>query len=124
MTAVFDSLLHKWHTYRVGSVNFSRRKIGHAHDNSADSENVAGGREPNVHAQFIFLFQNGQGNQSFFLSMTKTQLKRVNHKLSRRTIDAPSTGCTRVASSGPEKSLVQHCLVEMRQTSRIEKSLY
>ena len=52
--------------YRVGSVNFSRRKIGHAHDNSADSENVAGAREPNVHAHFIFRFENGQGNQSFF----------------------------------------------------------
>ena len=53
-------------TYRVGSANFSRLKIGHAHDNSADSENVAGACEPNVHAHFIFLFKNGQGNQSFF----------------------------------------------------------
>ena len=61
--------------YRVGSENFSRRKIGHAHDNSADSENVAGAREPSVHAHFIFCFENGQGNQSFFLSMTKIQLK-------------------------------------------------
>ena len=52
--------------YRVGSANFSRRKIGHAHDNSADSENVAGAREPSVHAHFIFRFKNGQGNQSFF----------------------------------------------------------
>ena len=26
--------------YRVGSANFSQRKIGHVHDNSADSENV------------------------------------------------------------------------------------
>ena len=47
-------------------MNFSRRKLGHAHDNSADSENVAGVREPNVHAHFIFRFENGQGNQSFF----------------------------------------------------------
>ena len=53
-------------TYRLGSVNFSRRKIGHAHDNSVDSENAAGAREPNVHAHFIFRFENGQGNQSFF----------------------------------------------------------
>ena len=108
--------------YRVaiGSVNFSRRKIGHAHDNSAESENVAGEREPSVHAHFIFRFENGLGNQSFFLSMTKTQLKRVNRKLSRRTVDAPSTGRIREASSGPEKSLVPHGLLEKtNQTSWI-----
>ena len=48
-------------SYQVGSVNFSRRKIGHAHDNSVDSENVAGACELNVHAHFIFRFENGQG---------------------------------------------------------------
>ena len=53
-------------SYRVDSVNFSRRKLGHVHDNSADSENVAGAREPSVHAHFIFRFENGQGNQSLF----------------------------------------------------------
>ena len=53
-------------TYRFGSVNFSRRKLGHAHDNSADSENVAGARQPSVHPHFIFRFENGQGNQSLF----------------------------------------------------------
>ena len=53
-------------TYRVGSTNFSRRKIGHVHDNSTDSENVAGAREPSVHVHFIFRFKNGQGNQSIF----------------------------------------------------------
>ena len=47
-------------------MNFSRRKIGHAHDSSADSENVAGAREMNVHPHFIFGFENGQGNRSFF----------------------------------------------------------
>ena len=47
-------------------MNFSRPKIGHAHDNSADSENDAGAREPNVNAHFIFHFENGPGNQSFF----------------------------------------------------------
>ena len=52
--------------YRAGSANFSRRKIGHAHNNSADSENVAGAHEPSVHAQFIFRFKNSQGNQSIF----------------------------------------------------------
>ena len=44
--------------------------------------------------------------------MTKIQLKRINHKLSRRTIDAPSTGRAREASSGPEISLVQHKFAE------------
>ena len=87
--------------YRVGSANFSQRKIGHAHDNSADSENVAGAPQPNAHAHFIFRFENGPGNQSFFLSTTKIQLKRVNHKLSRRTIRAPWSGRVREASSGP-----------------------
>ena len=74
------------------------------HDNSGDSENVAGARELSVHAHFIFRFENGQGNQSFFLPMTKIQLKRVNHKLGQRSVDAPSTGRFREASSGPEKS--------------------
>ena len=46
-------------------MNFLRRKLGHAHDNSADSENVADAHEPSVHA-FIFRFENGQGNQSLF----------------------------------------------------------
>ena len=47
-----------------------------------------------------------------FLSITKTQLKRVNHKLSRWTIDAPTTGHFREAFSGPEKNSIQHGLVE------------
>ena len=59
----------------------------------------------------------------FVLSMTKIQLKRVNHTLSRRTIHAPSTGGAREASSGPEKSLVQHAYglysKKKRQTSWI-----
>ena len=37
--------------------------------------------------------------RAFFLDMTKIQLKRVNHKLSRRTVDAPSTGRAREASN-------------------------
>ena len=99
--------------------------MGPAHDNSADSQNVAGAREPSVHAHFIFRFENGQGNQSFFLSMTKIQLKRVNRKLSRRTVDAPLTGRFRETSSGPEKSLVQHGLVEKkRQTSWIVENFF
>ena len=49
-------------------MNFSRRKIGHVHDNSTDSEHTAGARELNahVHVQYIFSFENGQGNKSFF----------------------------------------------------------
>ena len=41
---------------RVGSVKFSRRKLRHAYDNSADSEDVAGAREPSVHMHCIFCF--------------------------------------------------------------------
>ena len=103
--------------YRVGSENLSRRKIGHAHDNFADSEHVAGECEPNVHAPFNFLFRKRSGKSDLFLSMTKIQLKRVNHNPSRRTIDAPSTVRFHKASSGSEKRLVQHGLVEKRQTS-------
>ena len=47
-------------------MNFLQGKLGHAHDNSADSENVAGVREPSVHAHFFFRFENGQGNQTLF----------------------------------------------------------
>ena len=75
--------------YWVGSANFSRRTIGHAHDNSADSENVAGVREPSVRAHSIFVSKTIGEIRAFFLPLTKIQLKRVNHKLSRRTVDAP-----------------------------------
>ena len=56
----------------------------------------------------IFVSKTVREIRAFFLAIAKIQLKRVNHKLSRRTIDAPSTGRFREASSGPEKSLVQH----------------
>ena len=52
--------------------------------------------------------------------MTKKQLKRVNRKLSRRTVDAPSTGHFREASSGPEKSLVPHGLVEKKKANFVD----
>ena len=52
--------------------------------------------------------------RAFFLPMTKIQLKRVNHKLSQRTVDAPSIGRAHEVSNGPEKSLVQHVLVEKK----------
>ena len=42
--------------------------------------------------------------------MTPKQLKRVNRKLSRRTVDTQSTGRFREASSGPEKRLVPNGL--------------
>ena len=64
---------------------------------------------------FIFRFENGPGNQSFFLSTTKIQLKRVNHNLSWWTIDAPWTGRVREASSGPWKNLIQHGFVEKKK---------
>ena len=44
----------------LGKRTFLRRKIVHAHDNSADSENTAGARDPNVLEHFIFRFENGQ----------------------------------------------------------------
>ena len=65
----------EWLPYRVGSATFLRRKIGHAHDNSADSENVAGACEPSVYAHFIFRFENGQGNQIFFYLWPKYSWK-------------------------------------------------
>ena len=63
--------------------------------------------------------------RALFLPMRKIQLKRVNHKLGQRSVDAPSTGRFREASSGPEKSLVQHGLVEkIRQTLWIVGSFF
>ena len=58
--------------------------------------------------------------RTFFLPMTKIQLKRVNRKLSRRTVDAPSTGRFREASSRPEKSLVLHGLVEKKKANFVD----
>ena len=91
-------------------MNYSRRKTGHAHDNSLDWKMLQ------VHANQMctrisfFLSKTVREIRAIFLSMTKIQLKRVNHKLSRRTINAPSAGRFREASSGPEKSLVQQWL--------------
>ena len=50
----------------IGSVNFSRRKIGHVHKNSADSENVAGAWEPNVHVHFIFILKSVREIRALF----------------------------------------------------------
>ena len=62
----------------------------------------------------FFVLKTVREISAFLLSMTKIQLKRVNHKLRRRKIDAPSTGRFCEASSGPEKTLVQHGLVEKK----------
>ena len=51
----------------------------------------------------FFVLKTVREIRAYFLPMTKIQLKRVNHKLSRRTVDAPSTGRFREAPSGPEK---------------------
>ena len=60
----------------------------------------------------FFVSKTAREIRAFFLPMTKIQLKRVNHKLGRPTVDWPSTGRAREASSGPEKSLLQHGLVK------------
>ena len=55
--------------------------------NSADSENVAGAPQPNVHAHFIFRFKNGPGNQRFFSSHDQNTAERVNHAQAQPTDD-------------------------------------
>ena len=53
-------------SYRVGSANFSQRKIGHAHDNSADSENVAGAPPTECARTFHFSFRKRSGKSELF----------------------------------------------------------
>ena len=57
--------------------------------------------------------------RAYFPPTTKIQLKLVNHELSRRTVDAPSTGRFPEASSGPEnlKSGSARLSRKQRQTS-------
>ena len=64
--------------------------------------------------------------RAFFLPMTNILLKRVNYNLGRWTVDAPSTGRFREASSGPEKSFARHSLVQKkkRQTWWIVESFF
>ena len=62
--------------------------------------------------------------KAYFLPMTKVQLKRINHKLSRRTVDAP---CFREASSGPENlkfGSARLCRKKKRQTLWIVESFF
>ena len=75
----------------------------------------------------FFWFRKRSGKSELvFLPMTKIQLKWVHHKLGQRSVDAPSTGRFHEASGGPEKSFVQHGLVEKkkRQTSWIIDSFF
>ena len=51
--------------------------------------------------------------------MNKIELKRVNHKLSRRAIDAPSAGRFCEAYSGAEKSLVEHGFVKKKKKANL-----
>ena len=54
-------------SYRVGSVSFLRRKLGHAHDNSAESENVAGARTECACAlHFSFRKRSGKSELIFY----------------------------------------------------------
>ena len=101
-------------SYRVGSANFSWRKIWYANNNCADSKNVAGAREPNVHEHFLVNFESGQRKKSFSLIHEKIHLKRVNHKLIRRTIDATSTWRFSETSSSLDKGLVLQSSVEKK----------
>ena len=102
--------------YRVGSANFSQRKIGHAHDNSADSENVAGAPQPNVRAHFIFRFENGSGNQSFF-SIHNQNTAETSQPQAQPTDDwrAMDRACPRGLQRPLEKNLIQHGLVEKKK---------
>ena len=102
------------YSYRVGSENFSRRKIGHAHDNSADSEHVASVREPNVHAHFIFRFENGQGNQFFSIRDQNTAETSQPQAQPVDDLRAIARALPRGLQRPREKSLVKHGFVEKK----------
>ena len=82
--------------------------MGHAHDKSADSENVAGVREQRVHRHFIFRFKNSQGNQSIFSTHDQSAAETSQPQAQ------PTDGwraINRACSQGlqhPWKKLVQH----------------
>ena len=69
MATTKSRILHPSPSYRVGSANFSRWKIWHAHDNSVDSENVAGAREQNVHVHSFFVLKTVREIRPFFVSI-------------------------------------------------------
>ena len=122
MTGSF-SWPHIVQTYRVGSANFSWRKVWSIRMTTPQTLKML-----QVHSNWMctgisfFISKTVREIRAIFLSMAKIQLKRVNHKLSRWRIDVPSTWRFREASNGPEKSLLQHGLVEKRQTSWILES--
>ena len=113
--------------YRVGSANFSQRKIGHAHDNSADSEDVAGVSQRSVHAHFIFRFENGPGNQNFF-SIHDQNTAETSQPQAQPTEDwrAMDRACPRGLKRPLEKldsaRLSRNKKKKIRQTSWIEES--
>ena len=73
----------------------------------------------------FFVSKTVRETRSFFSDHDQNTAERVNHKLSQRTVDAPSTGHAREASNGLEKSLVQHGLVEKkRHTSWTVESFF
>ena len=104
-------------------MNFSRWKIEHAHDNSADFENVAGAHEPNVHTHFIFRFKNGQGNQSFF-SIHAQNTAETSQPPAQLTNDwrAIERACPR-GLQRPWENFGSARLSRKRQTLWIEKKL-
>ena len=110
---------------RVGSANFSRRKIEHARTITPRTLEMLQVRENQMCTRIsFFASKTVREVRAFSINAQNTTMKQVNHKLSRRMIDAPSTWRFREASSDPEKCLVQHGLVEKkkRQTSWIVES--
>ena len=117
-------LLH--FSYQVSSVNFSRRKLGHAHDTPLTLKKVQVGAKRVCTRTSLFVSKTVTEIRAYFLPMTKIQLKRVNHKLSRQTVDAPSTGRFHEASSGPEKLKFGSARLsrKKRRTSWTEESFF
>ena len=59
------------HFLLIVTASFLRRKIWHAYDNSADSENVVDAREPTVDVHFIFRFETVKEIRAFFCPWKK-----------------------------------------------------
>ena len=90
-------------------------------------KNVAGAPQRSVHAHFIFRFENGPGNQSFFFyprpkySWNESTTSSAGGRLTRH-----EQGVSARPQAALRKSLIQHGLVEKkkknRQTSWIKES--
>ena len=113
-------------TYRVGSANFSQRKIGHGHDTSADSEDVAGVSQRSVHSHFIFRFENGPGNQSFFSihdqNTAETSQPQAQPTDDWRAMDRASPRGLKRPLEKLDSARLSRNKKKNRQTSRIEES--